>query len=519
MTIDIKKHILKTYCKVAKKLKAHPSRTDLGISRNSIRHHFNNMEGLKTAAKEFSPESFDQIIDETRFNDKVLKALQNKVKTFKRFVITTAVAGTQADPKFYASIKNYCQKRDALLLVLPSDNDLVKLDPNLIANENIVFDDISLNSNLKISSIKIKPKMIDPVTGLARIAQKCSFIFGSPKQRLQPVPTSNAKFPHVLMTTGAITRPRYKGKSYVNHRTDYIANHDHVMGAVIVEIENNEIYHFRQIQCDSEGKFIDLFLEYSTDSVKKVNAAAIIMGDFHSGDTDPTADAVAAELCAEGNPEFLVGHDINDGKANNHHDKHKRITMAKKSEQHRTSLSAEGKQLAKDVEMLRKRAKKFVWVKSNHDEVLHRWLEDGDYVNDPLNHLLGHKLAVAMVEGRDPLQELVYINGVPKSNNIIWLDRDQDFTIAGIQLGAHGDLGPNGSRGNIRAMEQCYGKSVTGHSHSAIILRGAWSVGTTSNLRLSYNRGSSSWSHTHCIVYPNGQRQLINSIKGKWRLK
>ncbi len=90
--------------------------------------------------------------------------------------------------------------------------------------------------------------------------------------------------------------------------------------------------------------------------------------------------------------------------------------------------------------------------------------------------------------------------------------------MADIELGAHGDKGANGARGSLLAMENAYGNSVSGHSHTPEILRGAWQVGTTSLLKLEYVKGPSSWMHTSCLVYPNGSRQLINAINGLWRL-
>jgi hypothetical protein len=103
-------------------------------------------------------------------------------------------------------------------------------------------------------------------------------------------------------------------------------------------------------------------------------------------------------------------------------------------------------------------------------------------------------------------------------NKIKWLKRDEDLRLADIQLGAHGDKGANGARGGLQSMEFAYGNSVTGHSHSPEVLRGAWQVGTSSHLKLGYNVGPSSWLNSSCLVYPNGQRQLINAIKGKYRI-
>ena len=77
------------------------------------------------------------------------------------------------------------------------------------------------------------------------------------------------------MTTGAITLPRYFNISdklhspYMSERTADIANHDHVMGAIIVEVVDNKRYHFRQIQADADGGFVDLAEFYDGDTERQ----------------------------------------------------------------------------------------------------------------------------------------------------------------------------------------------------------------------------------------------------------
>jgi len=41
-------------------------------------------------------------------------------------------------------------------------------------------------------------------------------------------------------------------------------------------------------------------------------------------------------------------------------------------------------------------------------------------------------------------------------------------------------------------------------------------VGTSSIKNLEYVSGLSRWTHTHCIIYSNGKRQLINIVEGMW---
>ena len=102
---------------------------------------------------------------------------------------------------------------------------------------------------------------------------------------------------------------------------------------------------------------------------------------------------------------------------------------------------------------------------------------------------------------------------------IHFLDRNSSFNISGIQLAAHGDLGVNGAKPSLNGLEEAYGNCVIGHNHSAAIQRGVFRVGTMSKLEMGYNRGPSSWTQTNCIVYDNGQRQLVNYINGEYYQK
>lgn len=535
-----KNHIklIKAYVKLVKKTGMYPGRSELdriGYNRDKLRHYFSNLDLLKKSAvawaEENDPKAFENVIDESIFTPQRLKSLQSNVKKFKRFVITTAVVGCPVHEGFLESIKTYCKHKDAMLLVLPSEDrasgDNWNLDHRL-DRDSIVFSDVKLNSNMFICSIKTSAKQIDPTTGLDRIGQRNgSFIYASPKQRLKFMPVSNVKYPHAEMTTGAITLPKYfqirEGvrNPYMSERTAYIANHDHVMGAIIVEIEDDNKYHFRQIQADSRGAFVDLADFYNGSKISKLYAEGLSMGDWHSGETDPTAVKAWKEVIALVKPTTLFVHDGFNGLSINHHERDRQIRRAILAKKGLLNLESELSALARDLDDMASWAgiKKIVIVKSNHDIFLDRWLDDGAYVDDPYNYDMGVTLAKAMVDGKNPLRHAVEMLGLKAKDKMRWLSMDEDYFIARIQCGAHGHKGPKGSRGSLAGMEKSYGLSVTGHAHGPEILRGAWQNGTSSLLKLSYNEGASDWVHSSTIIYPNGMRQLINSFDGNWRLK
>jgi hypothetical protein len=321
-----------------------------------------------------------------------------------------------------------------------------------------------------------------------------------------------------MMTTGAITRPDYGTELYMSERTAYIAENDHVIGAIVVEIENDDLFHFRQIQADKTGAFSDAGWFYDGDVHEHDNPEALVLGDWHSGETDPVVEKCWMDLIKNTCPESVIFHDIFSGCSINRHEQNNSIIKAIRASNNQLSLEEELKKVAAEINKFTKIVDKVVITKGNHDEFLNKYLEEAKYIADPQNHLLALKLAIAMIEGKDPLRYAVEtLIGLDSPEKVVWLNRDEDYKIARIELGSHGDKGSNGAKGSLRSMENAYGNSVSGHCHSAEILRGAWSVGTSTFLKLTYNSGSSSWTQTSCLVYSNGMRQLINSINGKWR--
>ena len=127
------------------------------------------------------------------------------------------------------------------------------------------------------------------------------------------------------------------------------------------------------------------------------------------------------------------------------------------------------------------------------------------------------KLSQNGLEMPNPL-ELYLRKYIKNPENTYFHSRNDQVILNGIDFGQHGDTGVNGSKGSLKVFSNTGYRTILGHSHTPGIDKGAYQVGTSSYLQLDYNKGYSSWLHTHCIVYPNGKRSLINIIKGQWRL-
>jgi hypothetical protein len=438
----------------------------------------------------------------------------------KRYVISSVTPGCNPNIKFLDSIASYCKAKKARAIFIPSMPIYNKDElPEIYRTYGTVLDsDFKVNNNLIISTLPINPTSSDPLTGLDRVASKeISVIYASPKQRLKSVASPSTKFPRVIMTPGSANFPMTNFKSGLN-KTKVLSAVDHVNGAIVVEVENSTFFHFRQVQAGLDGSFVDLGLKYhGNKKPTSVKTVGLIPGDWHVGYTDPVVRQATIEMLDFLKPTNLVLHDFFDGISVNHHIEHKHILKATLGA--KNSLSAELQLGAIELSSLGKKVKNVVIVKSNHDEFLDRWLEDGGYLKDSLNHIIGLELALAKANGKDPLE--VGFKKFQQLKNVKFLKTHDSFKLSKkqIECGIHGHLGPDGARGSAANIEKSYTNAVMGHRHSPEIQRGTWVVGTSSYLQLEYNRGPSSWMQTHCVIYENGDRQLLNIVNKKWRLK
>jgi len=98
----------------------------------------------------------------------------------------------------------------------------------------------------------------------------------------------------------------------------------------------------------------------------------------------------------------------------------------------------------------------------------------------------------------------------------ITLGRSASYKVKGWELGQHGDVGANGSRGSLLNYRKLNTKIVVGHYHSPGRKDGAIAVGTSTHLRVGYNQGPSSWLQSHVIIHNDGRAQHINFIDGEF---
>lgn len=522
--IDQKKlEIISVYLEIISNKQALPSYSDFvayDISRDNIRSKFGGIETLHKHIQEQYSSIIDKIFIsvEKIFNENEI-VLNNNTK---KYIITTAVADSKPHEGFIKNLEYYAKMHNAQIVIMPCESVTNSFEKKtatfnpIFYNKDYLFvtKDVQLNDNLCLCSIQVSAKQPKPITGLSRLGNReGSFVFASTKQFLEYVPSGNRRgINYSIMTTGACTVSNYYSETFVSKRLSYIAEKDHTLGAIIVDIKDDRYFDFRQIQADENGSFIDFGVLYENETTKEVKTN-IVLGDLHAHYEDEKAVNYFIDKFKNLNIDALFLHDTFDGHSINHH-----ITsIAEKAARSNRKESNLAEELIKTHNSVSKLnlaldPDKIYFVKSNHDEFLTRYLADGRYISDPENHYLSLSIAKALFENEDTLKRGFKEVNLPLNDNWIFLDRNSSIKIGGVECASHGDLGLNGAQPSLATLEKVYGNCVVGHTHSAAIQRGVFRVGTLSKLDMGYNRGPSSWTQTCCLLYENGQRQLINFI-------
>ena len=449
----------------------------------------------------------------------------------EKYLITSVQNNTPLDQKFWKGLKRFAKYKNAQLLVIPllyrnptSPGELQSPDawyppevmPYLVENELTLVPGLRLMGDAKINATAI-----NPLTGFESMTGPDSAIFGHAQIQLKMVATPQNKLPKQLLTTGSCSTKNYS-KSKAGKKGDF----HHSLGAVIVEAVSRDdgIFHMRSIVGDHQSEFYDINLHVTDRSVKKVTIPGIVLGDEHVITMSPDVKAATftdrESIVNTCKPDHIVRHDVIDSYAITHHH---RLSPSIRFHKHLTqtdSLIEELLDTARHIEETTPKWATSVIVPSNHHEHITRWLEEVDWRSEPWNAKLYHEMWAAWLEAIEKGEDFSPYPWWMKRNckaNALYLTNDYPFIIKGIYLGYHGDRGMNGARGTLASFSKIGAKTITGHSHTPGIEKGAYAVGTSTYLSLEYTHGPSSWMNTHCLIFPNGKRQLIHIINGEWR--
>lgn len=273
---------------------------------------------------------------------------------------------------------------------------------------------------------------------------------------------------------------------------------------------------------DKTGNFTDLCYEVNNGEIHHIDSiSAIILGDVHFGHHDEKVIKTTLDFMIKVIPNHVILHDIFDGNSISHHE------LADPFVQYGKEINGTN-DLEKEIDTMLAclvpfdKFKNVVVVRSNHDDFIDRWLKKEDWKKQPSpkNSRLYMKFSDILLgqyaDNPDNVQGIIpyLINKVfPR---FITLGRSASYKVKGWELGQHGDVGANGSRGSLLNYRKLNTKIVVGHYHSPGRKDGAIAVGTSTHLRVGYNQGPSSWLQSHVIIHNDGRAQHINFIDGEF---
>lgn len=509
---------------------------ELGINRSTVRHHLRKA-GIGPEDKPLAGGKLE-----------ATKVEQRSVPRtgVKRYILTSAQNNTYVNEAVWNNLMALAEHYQAEVLCASYSYNInaygklaVKRGTAKSVEEELWFDDRvrpfleRSDQNIELAPglvwcgrMNTMPTAVRPLSGFETYTGRKSGIFPHAKLAMESVASGKGEGTKMNYTTGTVTQ-----RNYIQKKAGLRAEHYHSYGGLVVEVDAEGRWFVRQLVADDDGTIQDLDVVVSDGKVKTGQTVeAITWGDVHVASLDPEVRRLSwgpGGMLDTLKPRFQFLHDLLDFRARNHHDRndpHKRFALWLEG---RDRISDEVAETARFLHEAHRDWCHTVVVDSNHDNALLRWLKETDWRADPPNaeFYLEAQLRVlqAIREGDTWFHVVEWaLRRADAPAGTRFLREDESFVICrdrdgGIECGMHGHLGPNGTRGTPLALSRMGRKANTGHTHSAGILDGMYVAGCSTKLDVGYNKGPSSWSHSHIVTYPNGKRAIVTMWDGKWR--
>lgn len=511
---------------------------ELGLAHSTVSYHLKKVSEAGEPAKPVAggrlnaTEVLTRPVPATGVSRYILTSAQNNTHVNDAVLDNLLALAGHYDAEFLCASYTYNKNAYGKLAVKPgtlqtSGEELwfdARIEPYLRASDQ----NIELAPGLiwcgRMNTLPTSPI---PLNGFETYTGRKSGIFPHAKIALQSVASGKHEGVKMNYTTGTVTQ-----MNYIQKAAGLKAEHHHTYGGLIVEVDSEGSWFVRQLVADDSGTIYDLDVVATNGEVhRELNVEAITWGDVHTAQLDMD---VAELAWGEGGmletlrPRQQFLHDLLDFRARNHHelkDPHQQFRL------HLSGANSVERELADCARVLHWADRPWVQtyvVDANHDQAMTRWLKEADWKLDPVNaefYLEANLRILQAIRANDRffhvLEWALHRASAPR-DRVVFLRQDESHVICkgpdgGIECGMHGDLGPNGARGNPRNLSKMGRRANTGHTHSAAIVDGMYVAGTSSKLDMGYNRGPSSWSHSHIVTYGNGKRAIITMWNGKWR--
>ncbi|MGE3333611.1 MAG: hypothetical protein AB7I36_08205 [Rhodospirillaceae bacterium] len=372
----------------------------------------------------------------------------------------------------------------------------------------------------------IMPTAERPLSGFESYTGRNSGIFPHTKIAMQSIASAKMSGTKFNYTTAAVTQ-----RNYIQRKAGLKAEFHHAYGALLVEVDDKGNWWCRQINADKSGTFYDLDVKVERGKLNTGHRVeAITWGDVHVAQIDPTVRKLAwgkGGMLDALRPHKQFFHDVLDMHARNHHDAKDPHEVYRRFVEDKERVADEVALVGLFFSDARRSWCESISVESNHNQHMGRWLREADWRRDPVNaefYLEAQAATLRAIRTEDRSFNLLRwaVERSHKDHGVRFLNEDESYILCpkagdGIECGMHGHAGPNGTRASPLAFARMGRKANVGHSHSAGIYDGVYVAGTSSRFDLGYNKGPSSWSHSHILTYSNGKRAIVTMWDGKWR--
>lgn len=372
-------------------------------------------------------------------------------------------------------------------------------------------DGMCLNSNLKLYDTGILASQINPLTGFNRkLHRDYSYILPSPKIRYASIPNTS-KYPRFLATTGALTHGNYKMHIAQGRKAEL----EHEYGFAFMEVLNSRIFNYHPISALKNGNFNHNREWYRNGTVTEQQPEALVLGDWHTGDTCPKTRTASIAMIDALKPKRVVFHDFFNGHSINHHEKHNNLSKARLWREKMHVLEEEVQQCLAELRFFCEKFPdvRFLVAESNHDIFLAKYIGEENFLADGQNSVFACKMFVAVSGGHhQPILKtaMELVGKIPA--NVQFLKEDEEYRVKGVGLDYHGHRGSNGSKGTGAQFSNNNLRLISAHEHSPKVYANGMVVGTSTTLRLGYTKGASSWLNAHGLLYASGKYTLITLI-------
>lgn len=446
-------------------------------------------------------------------------ALNKKAIRSNYYIISWAQNATPVHPLFFNNMLTYAEYIGAEVYIIAGR---YKNPTSVFSDKNHDWWDESLTPYLTLNrldlhdrltvlgDIKIQPTAIDPLMGFEGITASRSTILGHPGLHLKTLPVLDG-YPHkFLATTGAVTFP-----NYTDSKAGKTAEFHHALGFVVVEIKDSETVFFRQVNATADGDFCDLLTEVRGGIVTPLDyVEGFVMGDLHAANKDEELYKATLKYLKKLKPNQLVLHDIFDGESISHHERKDPIKNYFKFVSGKLSIKSEIDLTLDCIEDFLEYNP--IVVNANHNRWIDRWIVDQDWKKEIHNGAEYIEYTHVLLKGLAPNGIIPYAIQQRFGDRVKCLTENDSYRIGDWEIAHHGDRGSNGSKGNITQFSKLSTKVIVGDWHTANRRFGAISVGTHSKLRVSFNKGASSWVHADAIIHKNEKAQLIIYINNEF---